>query len=88
MKIILTTLDGSIYPVEVSSDIELINLKALCEQETNIAANQMSLTHNGILLAEDNRTLESYSIAENDILMVQKMISNIKIILRNYFQKI
>ncbi len=47
MKIILTTLEGNIYPVEVSSDLELINLKALCEQETNIAVNEMSLSHNG-----------------------------------------
>lgn len=48
MQILLTTLDGSFYPVEVSGDIELINLKALCEQETNISASQMSLSHYGI----------------------------------------
>lgn len=75
MKILLTTLDGSFYPVEVSADIELINLKALCEQETNISASKMSISHFGKLLADDSRTLESYSIKENDILMVQQMIS-------------
>ena len=75
MKILLTTLEGSFYPVEVSSDIELINLKALCEQETNISATKMSISHFGKLLTDDSRTLESYSIKENDILMVQQMIS-------------
>jgi hypothetical protein len=75
MKILLTTLEGSFYPVEVSSDIELINLKALCEQETNISAAQMSISHFGKVLTDDSRTLESYSIKENDILMVQQMIS-------------
>lgn len=73
MHIILTTLDGSIYPVEVSSDLEVINLKALCEQETRIPAQQMSLTHYGTQLTDDNRTLESYSIKDNDILMVQQV---------------
>lgn len=77
MKILLTTLDGSFYPVEVSADIELINLKALCEQETNISASKMSISHFGKLLADDSRTLESYSIKENDILMVQQMITNV-----------
>lgn len=77
MKILLTTLEGSFYPVEVSSDIELINLKALCEQETNISATKMSISHFGKLLTDDSRTLESYSIKENDILMVQQMITNV-----------
>lgn len=71
MKILLTTLDGSLYPVEVSSDLEIINLKALCEQETGISANRMSLTYNGQTMNDDNKNLASYSISENDIIMVQ-----------------
>ncbi|CAF0924862.1 unnamed protein product, partial [Brachionus calyciflorus] len=71
MKILLTTLDGSIYPVEVSSDLEIINLKALCEQETGIPVNRMSLTYNGQALSDNNKSLNGYSIAENDIIVVQ-----------------
>lgn len=74
MKIILTTLEGNIYPVEVSEDLELINLKALCEQEVNIPAGEISLSHNGRPLNEDSKTLANYSIKENDILVVQKII--------------
>lgn len=62
------------FPVEVSPDLELINLKALCEQETNISSNQMSLSYNGLPLTDDYRTLSSYSIQDNDILMVQAIV--------------
>ena len=77
MKIVLTTLDGNIYPIEVSEELELINLKALCEQEVNIPAAEISLSHNGQPLTDDYKTLAGYSIKENDILVVQKMMSKI-----------
>ena len=76
MKILLTTLEGNIYPVEVSSDIEVVNLKALCEQETNIVASKMSLTHNGQPLSDDSRSLSSYNVKEDDILMIQQIVGN------------
>lgn len=76
MKIVLTTLDGNIYPIEVSEELELINLKALCEQEVNIPAAEISLSHNGQPLTDDYKTLAGYSIKENDILVVQKMMTN------------
>lgn len=73
MKLLLTTLDGNIYPVEVSEDIELINLKALCEQEVNIPSGEIAISHNGRPLADEHKTLASYEIKENDILVVQKL---------------
>lgn len=74
MKILLTTLDGNLYPVEVSPDLELLNLKALCELETQIPLSEMSLTFNGVPLNDDSKTLQNYAVKENDILMVQKII--------------
>ncbi|RNA26292.1 DDI1 -like protein [Brachionus plicatilis] len=79
MKIILTTLDGNVYPVEVGSDFEIINLKALCEQETGIAAARMSLSFNGRLLNDTSKTLADYSIGDNDIIVVQTAPSNASI---------
>ena len=73
MKLLLTTLDGNIYPIEVSADLELINLKALCEQETSITMSDMSLSHDGRPLTDDALSLAAYNIAENDIIMVQRM---------------
>ena len=73
MRISLTTLDGKVFPLEVSADIEIINLKALCEQETNIPISEISLTFNGRPLNDDSRTLASYSLKENDLIMVQRM---------------
>ena len=73
MRITLTTLDGAIYPLEVSTDIEIMNLKALCEQETNIPIIEMSLTFNGIPLNDDVRPLSSYLLKDNDLIMVQRI---------------
>lgn len=73
MKITLTTLDGNIFPLEVSDDMEILNLKALCEQETQIPINEMSLSFNGIPLNDDFRSLSSYSLKNNDLIMVQRM---------------
>jgi hypothetical protein len=73
MKLLLTTLEGGIFPIEVSPDLEVINLKALCEQETSIPLGDMSLSHDGKVLGDDNKSLVAYSIKENDIIMVQKL---------------
>ena len=72
MRILLTTIDGNFYTVEVNSDIEVINLKALCEQETSIPVDQISLYYNGRPITGDSNTLASYSIKDNDIIMVQR----------------
>lgn len=58
----------------MSPELEVINLKALCEQETGIALQEMSLSHNGQILTDDSKSLEGYSIKENDIIMVQKLV--------------
>jgi hypothetical protein len=73
MKLLLTTLEGALFPIEVSPDLEVINLKALSEQETSIPLGEMSLSYNGKVLDDDNKPLEAYSIKENDIIMVQKL---------------
>jgi hypothetical protein len=73
MKISITTLDGNVYSLEVSDDLEILNLKALCEQETNVPVSEMSLTFNGRPLNDDTRTVASYSLKDNDMIMVQRM---------------
>lgn len=72
MKVILTTLDGNIFPVEVSAEIELLNLKALCEQETRISADRMTLFYEGKPLTDVSKSLAAYNVKENDMIMVQE----------------
>ncbi len=80
MQIVITTLDGSIYSLDVSPDLEILNFKALCEQETHIPISEISLTFDGRPLNDDTKTLESFGIRENDIIMVQKMKTNLPLI--------
>lgn len=77
MKVILTTLDGSVHPIEVSDDIEILNLKALCELETNIKPDKMILTFDGKPINGDQRTLASFGVKENDVIVVQEMRQNL-----------
>ena len=76
MKILLTTLEGNLFPIEVSPDLEVINLKALCEQETRIPMGEMSLSFSGQVLDDDSKPLTHFSVNENDIIMVQKIRTN------------
>jgi DNA damage-inducible protein 1 len=77
MKVILTTLEGSVYPIEVSDDIEILNLKALCELETNIKPDRMILTFDGKPLNGDQRALASFGVKDNDVIVVQEMRQNL-----------
>lgn len=72
MKLVITTIEGNIFPIEISPDIELINLKALCEQETQIEVGKMSVLHEGKLLSDDSKSVSSYNIKEDDVLMIQQ----------------
>jgi DNA damage-inducible protein 1 len=80
MQIVITTLDGNIHPIEVSADLDILNFKALCEQETRIPIGEISLTFNGQPMNDDTKTLEGYGIVENDIVMVQKIMKNLPLI--------
>ncbi len=80
MKIVITTLDGNIHSLDVSADLEILNLKALCEQETRIPLGEISLTFNGQPLNDDAKTLDAYGIKENDMIMVQKIMTNLPLI--------
>ena len=72
MRLTLTTLTDAVYQLEVSSDLELENFKALCEVESGIPASEISLLHNGRPLYDDKKPLKDYGIVDGDMLMIQQ----------------
>ena len=72
MRLTLTTLSDDVYQLEVSSDLEVENFKALCEVECGIPASEISLLHNGRPFYDDKKPLKDYGIADGDMLIIQQ----------------
>lgn len=47
MKVTVATLSDTVFTLEVASDMEVENFKALCEVESGIPASEMLLLFNG-----------------------------------------
>ncbi|CAG2118991.1 unnamed protein product, partial [Medioppia subpectinata] len=74
MKLTITTMSDLVFSLEVSEDMEVENLKALCEYESGINCKQMVVMFSGKPLLEDKHDLKSYGIKDGDILLIQKML--------------
>ncbi|OZJ05488.1 hypothetical protein BZG36_01627 [Bifiguratus adelaidae] len=72
MRLTITTDDGNIYNVEVDSQMELDNLKALLEAESSIAVGEQELFYNGRYLADDKLSLEQIGVGQDDMLLLRK----------------
>lgn len=70
MRITITTEAGGIYPLDVSGELTVGDLKALMEVETGMGADQMLLIHNMAPMTDLERTLESYGVQDDDIIMI------------------
>ncbi|ORZ20826.1 hypothetical protein BCR41DRAFT_26188 [Lobosporangium transversale] len=72
MRVSILTDQGDIHTIEVDSQMELENIKALLEADCNIPADEQVLLHNNIELQDPKSTLEANSIAPDDILTLQR----------------
>ena len=70
MRITITTEAGGVYPLDVSGELTVGDLKALMEVETGMGADQMLLIHNMAPMTDLERTLESYGVQDDDIIMI------------------
>lgn len=74
MKLTVTTLSGELYMLDVGAEMELENLKALCEYESSIPAREMVVMHEGRPLLDDKRSLSAHSIKDGDVLLIQHLV--------------
>ena len=72
MKLTVTTYNDTIFNVEVSGDMELFNLKAICQAESGVPIDSMKLTCDGKLLNDDNKKISSYGIKDGDMIVLQR----------------
>ena len=72
MQITVTTEEGAVFPLDVSEDLSICDLKALLEAETGIDARNILLIHNMSPLVEDQKSLSSYRVASGDVIVASK----------------
>ena len=72
MHITITTPEGGVYPLDVSEELPVSDLKALLEAEVGIPVKDMMVVYNMAPLTQDKETLKSCGIQNEDILVVFK----------------
>lgn len=70
MKITATTDDGRIFPLDVSGDLTISDLKASLEIDTGLAAATMVVVHNMNPCSNDSYSLTDCGISEGDIVLI------------------
>ncbi len=70
MLITVATESGGVFPLEVSGDLTLEDLKGLLEIETGVKITQMLLIHNMAPMTDDHKSLRDYGVQADDIIMV------------------
>ncbi|UYV66346.1 DDI2 [Cordylochernes scorpioides] len=73
MRLTITTLSDQLFSVDVSEDMELSSLQALCEFEAGIPAAEMVVSHEGRPLMDGRLSLRAYNIKEGDVLLIQHL---------------
>ncbi|CAG8547127.1 10630_t:CDS:10 [Paraglomus occultum] len=72
MRLTISTQTGELHNVEVDSQMELENFKALVEVETNVAISDQTLYHDGKELKDPKKTLAQCGIIEDDIVVLHR----------------
>ncbi len=70
MQITVTTGSGGVFPLEVSGDLTVGDLKGLLEVETRTQPSEMLLIHNMAPMTDDQKTLSDYHVEADDIIVV------------------
>lgn len=65
-------LDDRVFPLDVTEDLEVENLKAFCEAETGIPAGEMAIIFEGKALVDDKKSITSYGIKNGDAVYIQR----------------
>ena len=70
MKISVST-EEDVFPLEVSLELTLLDLKAILEIELSMSASQMVLLHNMAPMTEEGRNLGDYHVEDGDVIVLR-----------------
>ncbi|KAJ8022147.1 Protein DDI1-like 2 [Holothuria leucospilota] len=69
---VYVTFNGDVVSMDVSPDLEVENFKALCEVECGVPTNQCLLSFNGVPLLDVKKSLASYGIKDDEMILLQR----------------
>ena len=72
MIVSITTLNDDFFNLDVSEDIEVENICALCEFETGVPAKEIVLMRDGQLM-DKKKKLNEYGVKPNDVLFMKRV---------------
>ncbi|GJJ73899.1 DNA damage-inducible protein 1 [Entomortierella parvispora] len=72
MRVSILTENGEIHTIEVDSQMELENIKALLEADCHIPVEEQLLFHNETELKDPKSTLQNNNVAQDDILTLRR----------------
>lgn len=72
MKLTFTNTHGEFTSLDLADDMEVENVKALCEMDLGMAADTMVLSLNGNDLTDSKKTLVASGLKDGDVVLVKK----------------
>ena len=72
MIISITTLNDDFFNLDVSGDIEVENVCALCEFETGVPASEIVMMRDGTVM-DKKKKLTDYDVKQNDVLLMKRV---------------
>lgn len=74
MKITVTSLNNTIFLLDVSEDLELENFKVFCEIETGFPPQEVTLYYDGKPLIGEKKSLKEHGIKDGDVVNLVRML--------------
>lgn len=71
MKVTITY-EENFFPLDISEELELENLKALLEFESGVPAADIGVFHNGSMLKDLKKPLKEFGVKDGEILVMVK----------------
>jgi DNA damage-inducible protein 1 len=69
---ITSTSPDAVFPLEVPDDLDLANLKAFCEAQTDIPAVEMVVIFNGKPLEDDSKSIKDLGLKDGEMVVVER----------------
>ena len=73
MQITVSREEGGVFPLLVSAELALRDLRALLEAEMGVAGVDMLLVHNMAPMTVEDRALGDYGVQEGDVIVVSRL---------------
>lgn len=73
LKLLVTTESDDAFEIQVSGELDVETLEALCEIETGLSTSEFNLIHNGRFLTDGKKKLNEVPVQNGDAILVYRL---------------